>query len=90
MNASQVEIVIVDAADELGLTCPSAPGSRLVCPVPPVVGLPLPLSSRGGDEAVHHAVVVQAALFDFELLLWLFLDRQNICLILILTGQVVN
>ena len=90
MNASQVKIVIVDAADELGLTCPSAPGSRLVGPVPPVVGLPLPLSSRGGDEAVHDAVVVQAALFDFELLLWLFLDRQNICLILILTGQVVN
>ena len=70
MDASQVEIVIVDAADELGLTCPSAaPGRRLVCPVRPAAGRPLPLSPRGGDEAVHDAVVVQAALFDFELLL---------------------
>ena len=69
MNVSQVEIVLVDAADELGLTRPSAPGRRLVGPVPPVVGRPLPLSSRGGDEAVHDAVVVQAALFDFELML---------------------
>ena len=71
MNPSQVEIVIVDAADELGLTCPSGPGRgrRLVGPVPPVIGRPLPLSSRGGDEAVHDAVVVQAALFDFVLFL---------------------